>query len=622
MAAPKKTKISKEEEELGAAGNGETAAQLISAALGADEVGDLARAFVLYRDALKRVDEELLESASRCGEERHQLELVAMQEMVAARLAVLGADGATGMTPSSEVMDKPPAYTADIPPGHSSLEGQGAGVSAHCCKPSLKFDVDGPCNGTSDVVDAAADDDDDDDISEDDGGDEDDLEVLMELHDGARLFFVASDSSVSSLPHHGPLQPSCGLRILTSSERDPAQPAAYLQVCTWVYPLVPGVSPVLCCAGGVYIFPMESNAPSPAASLPTLPAVPLVPPGTVYAGLVLSADLADHYKDLLHDLLLQLSLFKDEVSVRACECTFLSAPVLVQAACLAPLCLSYDHFLSSSCHSTWNQNLSNTVPVRPPSSRPPGYPGDPAKGYKASPVVPEWSEKIANGINTGAGWVSWGLESGASLAGRAVAWGGAEVRSRLQAADAAGREGEAGGPPVATAVDPRVQEAMRVSRSVAGGALTVSRFMVDGVSWAAGRLGRGLAPHVRACGERILPESLTRAQPGEGSTLDGALVVAASGVQGFATVWQGMESAAHTIASSVSNATVQTVQHRYGAEAGETTESALQAALSAGVCVYNLSHLGVKGLVKRTAKETGRAVLHDYTRPPKPRRKR
>ncbi|XP_078712992.1 spartin-like [Lampetra fluviatilis] len=588
MAAPKKTKISKEEEELGAAGNGETAAQLISAALGADEVGDLARAFVLYRDALKRVDEELLESASRCGEERHQLELVAMQEMVAARLAVLGADGATGMTPSSEVMDKPPAYTADIPPGHSSLEGQGAGVSAHCCKPSLKFDVDGPCNGTSDVVDAAADDDDDD-ISEDDGGDEDDLEVLMELHDGARLFFVASDSSVSSLPHHGPLQPSCGLRILTSSERDPAQPAAYLQVCTWVYPLVPGVSPVLCCAGGVYIFPMESNAPSPAASLPTLPAVPLVPPGTVYAGLVLSADLADHYKDLLHDLLLQLSLFKDE------------------------------RWREPPCDLT---QLSNTVPVRPPSSRPPGYPGDPAKGYKASPVVPEWSEKIANGINTGAGWVSWGLESGASLAGRAVAWGGAEVRSRLQAADAAGREGEAGGPPVATAVDPRVQEAMRVSRSVAGGALTVSRFMVDGVSWAAGRLGRGLAPHVRACGERILPESLTRAQPGEGSTLDGALVVAASGVQGFATVWQGMESAAHTIASSVSNATVQTVQHRYGAEAGETTESALQAALSAGVCVYNLSHLGVKGLVKRTAKETGRAVLHDYTRPPKPRRKR
>ncbi|XP_061416376.1 spartin-like isoform X2 [Lethenteron reissneri] len=562
MAAPKKTKISKEEEELGAAGNGETAAQLISAALGADEVGDLARAFVLYRDALKRVDEELLESASQCGEERHQLELVAMQEMVAARLAVLGADGATGMTPSS--------------------------VSAHCCKPSLKFDVDGPCNGTSDVVDAAADDDDDD-ISEDDGGDADDLEVLMELHDGARLFFVASDSSVSSLPHHGPLQPSCGLRILTSSERDPAQPAAYLQVCTWVYPLVPGVSPVLCCAGGVYIFPMEANAPSPAASLPTLAAVPLVPPGTVYAGLVLSADLADHYKDLLHDLLLQLSLFKDE------------------------------RWREPPCDLT---QLSNTVPVRPPSSRPPGYPGDPAKGYKASPVVPEWSEKIANGINTGAGWVSWGLESGASLAGRAVAWGGAEVRSRLQAADAAGREGEAGGPPVATAVDPRVQEAMRVSRSVAGGALTVSRFMVDGVSWAAGRLGRGLAPHVRACGERILPESLTRAQPGEGSTLDGALVVAASGVQGFATVWQGMESAAHTIASSVSNATVQTVQHRYGAEAGETTESALQAALSAGVCVYNLSHLGVKGLVKRTAKETGRAVLHDYTRPPKPRRKR
>uniref|UniRef100_S4RL03 Senescence domain-containing protein n=1 Tax=Petromyzon marinus TaxID=7757 RepID=S4RL03_PETMA len=365
-----------------------------------------------------------------------------------------------------------------------------------------------------------------------------------------------------------------------------------MQVCTWVYPLVPGVSPVLCCAGGVYIFPM-----------------PLVPPGTVYAGLVLSADIADHYKDLLHDLLLQLSLFKDEVSVHACECTFLF--VLLRWS-------KQLRWREPPCDLT---QLSNTVPVRPPSSRPPGYPGDPAKGSKASPVVPEWSEKIANGINTGAGWVSWGLESGASLAGRAVAWGGAEVRSRLQAADAAGQEGAAGGPPVATAVDPRVQEAMRVSRSVAGGALTVSRFMVDGVSWAAGHLGRGLAPHVRACGERILPESLTRAQPGEGSTLDGALVVAASGVQGFATVWQGMESAAHTIASSVSNATVQTVQHRYGAEAGETTESALQAALSAGVCVYNLSHLGVKGLVKRTAKETGRAVLHDYTRPPKPRRK-
>lgn len=111
--------------------------------------------------------------------------------------------------------------------------------------------------------------------------------------------------------------------------------------------------------------------------------------------------------------------------------------------------------------------------------------------------------------------------------------------------------------------------------------------VVEGVCSIASCVGKELAPHVKKHGSKLVPESLKKDKDGK-STFDGALVVAASGVQGnkktlyffncilfnamnsnklfiftgFSTVWQGLESAAKCIAKSVSTETVKTVKYK------------------------------------------------------------
>lgn len=54
---------------------------------------------------------------------------------------------------------------------------------------------------------------------------------------------------------------------------------------------------------------------------------------------------------------------------------------------------------------------------------------------------------------------------------------------------------------------------------------------VDGVCSVAGCVGRELAPHVKKHGGKLIPESMRKDKDGR-SNIDGAMVVAASGVQG------------------------------------------------------------------------------------------
>jgi len=51
---------------------------------------------------------------------------------------------------------------------------------------------------------------------------------------------------------------------------------------------------------------------------------------------------------------------------------------------------------------------------------------------------------------------------------------------------------------------------------------------------------------------------------------------------------------------------------RYGDDAGCATDNAMNSAINVGVTAFNIDHIGIKAVVKRTAKETGHAVLDEY----------
>ncbi len=56
--------------------------------------------------------------------------------------------------------------------------------------------------------------------------------------------------------------------------------------------------------------------------------------------------------------------------------------------------------------------------------------------------------------------------------------------------------------------------------------------------------------------------------------------------------------------------------YRYGDDAGRITNNSLGAVTNLGFTAYNFSHLGVKAVAKRTAKDAGRALVNDYENRP------
>ncbi|XP_056297247.1 spartin b [Pseudoliparis swirei] len=373
---------------------------------------------------------------------------------------------------------------------------------------------------------------------------EDGVELVYIPH-GVQIFFVTPEGQVSAPSYPGYLR----LVKFTVDHEDgmPNRPPAFLQVCDWLYPLMAMDSPVLLCNTGVFMFP-DLMAPTPG----------------YFVGVVLSSELPAADRERFHDMLSQ------------------NTDLRVQAPAETADAIS----------------LSQKVPIAPPEATA-------LTATEEEKPLPEWSEKVASGILTGASWLSWGLVKGAEYTGKAIHKGASKLREHITPEDKP------------THVSPAVTKGLQVAKQATGGAVKVSQFLVDGVCMVAGCVGRELAPHVKKHGGKLIPESLKKDKDGR-SNIDGAMVVAASGVQGFATMWTGLEVAAKDITTSVASETVTTVKHKYGAAAGQATDHAVNSAINIGLTAFNVDNLGIKAVVKRTGKETAKSLLEDYKLQEKP----
>ncbi|XP_045423130.1 spartin isoform X2 [Lemur catta] len=360
-----------------------------------------------------------------------------------------------------------------------------------------------------------------------------DADELILIPNGVQIFFVNPAGEVSAPSYPGYLRI---VRFLDNSlDTVLNRPPGFLQVCDWLYPLVPDRSPVLKCTVGAYMFPDT-----------------MLQAAGCFVGVVLSSELPEDDRELFEDLLRQMS----------------------------------DLRLQAKDTSSEEVNLSHIVPCEPVSE-------------EKAKELPEWSEKVAQNILSGASWVSWGLVKGAEFTGKAIQKGASKLRERIQPEEK----------PVE--VSPAVTKGLYIAKQATGGAAKVSQFLVDGVCTVANCVGKELAPHVKKHGSKLVPESLKKDKDGK-SPLDGAMVVAASSVQGFSTVWQGLECAAKCIVNNVSAETVQTVKYKYGHTAGEATHNAVDSAVNVGVTAYNINNIGIKAMVKKTATQTGHTLLEDY----------
>uniref|UniRef100_A0A3Q4B825 MIT domain-containing protein n=1 Tax=Mola mola TaxID=94237 RepID=A0A3Q4B825_MOLML len=363
-----------------------------------------------------------------------------------------------------------------------------------------------------------------------------DGEELLFIPSGVQMFFVAPDGQVSSLSSPG------YLRIMTfdSQQRDSTaeRPLAFLHVCDWLYPLMSD-TPVLLANSGIYMFP-DSLATTPGS----------------FVGIVLSSELPANDQETFKDLLTQLADLRIQVSL--------------------------DHMCFSGAGSEVI-NLSEKIPLGPSKEQ-----TGPTvlTEEKEKPPLPGWSEKMAQGILTGAAKFSEGFVKGAEATGRAIHKGGAKIRDRITPED------------TPSDVSPHVSKGLQVAKQASGGAVRVSQFLVNGVATVAGHVAEKVAPHVKKHGTKLVPESLKKSKDGQASNFDGAKFVAARSLQGFSTVWSSLETGAKMVGKSVASETVLTVKYKYGDDASQATDTAIKSAVNVGVTAYNIDNLGIKAILK------------------------
>ncbi|XP_030010213.1 spartin a isoform X2 [Sphaeramia orbicularis] len=363
---------------------------------------------------------------------------------------------------------------------------------------------------------------------------------LLFIPSGVQLFFVAPNGQVSSLFYPG------FLRIIAfdnwEKNSSDERPSAFLHVCDWLYPLTPD-TPVLLANSGIYMFP-DTLTETPGS----------------FVGIVLSSELPATDREMFQDLLVQLA----DLRVQAPEDA--GSEVI---------------------------NLSKKVPLDSLREQT----GSTAVTREKEKLLPGWSEKMADGILSGASWLSQEFVKGAEATSRAIHKSGFKIRDRVTPEE------------TPSEVSPRVTKSLNAAKTATGGAVKVSQFLVNGVSTVAGHVAEKVAPHVKKHGAKLIPESMKKSKDGRASNLQGAKHVAVSSVHGFSTVWSSLETGAKLVGKSVSAETVTTVKYKYGEDAGDATDTAIKSLVNVGVTAYNIDNLGIKAILKTTGKQTAKELV-------------
>lgn len=144
-------------------------------------------------------------------------------------------------------------------------------------------------------------------------------------------------------------------------------------------------------------------------------------------------------------------------------------------------------------------------------------------------------------------------------------------------------------------------------------AVGATSFVAGKVGIATMALGRYLAPHVHAKGSTLLSKTMGYGEDEAKDKMGGVLTVAAGAVEGFGTIYDGLEKSAGILGSNLSQNSVKIIEHKYGTTAGELAGDTFDT-------VGNLINLNknVKGLitpkslVKRTVKGAGKGIIGDF----------
>ncbi|XP_068216967.1 spartin isoform X2 [Palaemon carinicauda] len=203
------------------------------------------------------------------------------------------------------------------------------------------------------------------------------------------------------------------------------------------------------------------------------------------------------------------------------------------------------------------------------------------------------------------------ISAGAEALSKGVVWG-AEKLSDLISYGSEALKGHIRPEEQKKEIDPKWQTTAKVARDVSGKAVKVSGYLLSQVGKATMALGRRVAPHVQKQGTRAISHLTGQKEEEASGNVEGALEVAAGVVKGASTIYMGLESAAATLLTNITDNTVKVVTHKYGEEAGALTDNTMYAVGQTAMAGHNIASLGIKGIAKKAAKDTGKALVYHH----------
>jgi len=200
---------------------------------------------------------------------------------------------------------------------------------------------------------------------------------------------------------------------------------------------------------------------------------------------------------------------------------------------------------------------------------------------------------IGSAIVKGAEYLAQGIEIGAEKAGDLIEYVTDKSQKKLSKAEE----------------DAKIGSLTKGSISAAKSATTATVKVSGYVANRVGKLTKSMAGYLAAKAEKPISGvvSTTGGDKKQG-TMAYLIDAARGGLIAYGTVYTGLESSAKVLGKNIKDNSVKVVSHKYGGDAGHVFGDACTAAGNAAMTYMNLQSLGVKGLVKKTAKETGKTV--------------
>ncbi|XP_026832096.1 protein spartin isoform X1 [Drosophila erecta] len=167
---------------------------------------------------------------------------------------------------------------------------------------------------------------------------------------------------------------------------------------------------------------------------------------------------------------------------------------------------------------------------------------------------------------------------------------------------------------VDTQVPSSVQTSVEVAQKVTHVAAGMTGWIAGKVGTASMTVGRYLAPHIQEQGSKLLQKGFGYGSSEANSTMEGAMTIAAGAVEGVSTVFDGLETSAKILGSSLSENSVKIIEHKYGQQTGNLASGTFDTVGNVFVVSQNVNYITPKGIAKKMVKRTGEAVVSDYKR--------